>query len=88
MTQQRVKVIATKTEARNLKPGDLYSPLGSAYFVQVIDKQPVVNVFIKTNVPFEGGEDEIVSRLSLELTNADGSTSTYFDPHVAPGAKR
>lgn len=87
MTQQRARIIAVRTEAKHLLPGDLYSPLGPDYWNKAMTRDIAAALYIRSNASLQDGQDETVFRLAIELVNADGSSQMYqFDPHRPPGA--
>ncbi len=85
-TAQRARIIAVRTEAQHLKPGDIYSPLGPEYWNKAMTRDIAAPVYMRSNVPLQDGLDETVFRLSIELINTDGSSQMYrFEPHTPPG---
>ncbi len=82
------KVLAIKTQAKHLRPGDLYSPLGPNYWRTMMNERDIAaTVYIRTNVPLQDGLDDEVFKLVVEIGGSEKGPRTVLDPHMPPGAK-
>lgn len=61
-----MKIIATATTGKELKPGDLYSYLPQEYWNREVDVSPCVRLFFRTNAPLpEYSEDTVTYKIEV-----------------------
>jgi len=88
---RKVRVIATKTQECNLKPGDLYSTKGPEYWNRAMKGNVLAQALIVPNdVQFESNDE--IFRLTIVVSDADGKfernqflIAEAFDPFAPPG---
>ena len=64
-----MRVVAKKTTAKDLRPGDLFSTGGPDYWAEVASRPGVIGerVYVRTDQPCPAGEEnEVVYRLVVE----------------------
>lgn len=66
------KVVAVKTQAKLLNPGDLYSGRGPEFWDTVMDRALVGEpVYVKTNVPSDDPEEEVFKIIITDRRTPD-----------------
>lgn len=89
-----IRVVAEKTEFKNLKPGELFSNLGPDYWTATAHKLPASALSMRTNDPDGLDDDSIVYRLTVVVSDAEQSIERFdihkrnaeLSPHAPPGA--
>ena len=66
-----VKITATPTTGRNLKPGDLFSTCGTEYWASIDSRLTIgERVYIRTNTPVDAtpDSDELIYLITMTQT--------------------
>jgi hypothetical protein len=96
----RVRIVATKTALRDLKPGDLFSDMGGPHWNLEMSARVSPQVYIRTNAATDediSTESLYVYRLTIvkEFEDSQGvkvqqrnaHTLVVLDPNAPPGSK-
>lgn len=85
---------AEAIEAKHLKPGDLFSTAGEAYWNNVVKNPKKLGevVYLRTGLVEDDGEyeggDDLVYRLTITVEGESQGTRQVMDPHSPPGVDR
>jgi len=73
---QKMKINCTPIKGKDLKPGDLFSTVGSIYWDNIKENKSIgEKVYIRTEIPYENASDFDITvyKLEIETTKVEPS---------------